>query len=81
MDELQMATPLIVHPGIVDDGVANRLVYLSGEIERHLRIVKPLRPCILVHHPYDRTGLAQHSTDAIEEDGLAVGEVVEDIAD
>lgn len=80
MHELQMATPLIVHAGIIDDCVANRFVYLPGDIERHLRIVKSLRPRVLIHHPYDRTRLAQHSTDAIEEDGLAVREVVQDIA-
>ncbi len=77
---LQMATPLIVHSGIVDDCVANRFVYLPGDMERHLRIVESLRPRILIHHPQHRTRLAKHSTDAIEEDGLVVGEVLQDIA-
>jgi len=35
MHELKAATPLIVHTGIVDDCVANRFVYLPGEVERH----------------------------------------------
>ena len=81
MDELKVATPLIVHASIIDDCVANRFVYMPGDVERHLRIVQPLRPGILIHHPYDRTRLTEHSTDAIEENGLAVGEVVQDITD
>src|SRR6266849_7103860 len=80
MHELQVAAPIIVHAGIIDDCVANRLVYLPGDIERHPRIVESLRPRILVHHPYDRTRLAEHATYAIEEDGLAVGAVVLDVA-
>ena len=79
MDELQVATRLIVHAGIIDDCVANRLVYPPGELERQLRIVQSLRPRILIHHPYDRTRLAEHSADAIERDSLVVGEVVQDI--
>ena len=81
MHELQMAAPLIVHPGIIDDCVANRFVYLPGDVERHLRIVESLRPRILIHHPYDRTRFTEHSTDAIEKNGLAIREVVKDITD
>ncbi len=76
-----MATPGIVRPGIIDDCVADRFVYLPRDIEGHLRVVESLRPRILVHNPQDRTGLAEHSTDAIEEDGLAIGEVMQEIAD
>ena len=81
MHELKVATPRIVLASIVDDGVANRFVYVPGDVERHSRIVESLRPGILIHHPYDRTRLTEHSTDAIEENGLAVGEVVKDITD
>jgi len=35
MHELQMATPLMVHSGIIDDCVANRFVYLPGELQGH----------------------------------------------
>jgi hypothetical protein len=79
--ELEVAAPLIVHTGIVDDCVANRFEYLPGDVERHPRIVEPLRPRILIHHPNDRTRLTEHSTDAIEENGLAIREVVKDITD
>jgi hypothetical protein len=81
MHELKVATPLIMHASIINDCVANRFVDTPGDVERHLRIVESFSPSILIHHPYDRTRLAEHSTDAIEENGLAIGEVVEDIAD
>jgi len=32
MHELKVATPLIVNTSIVDDCVANRFVYLPGEV-------------------------------------------------
>ena len=79
--ELKVATPLIVRGSVKDDCVANGFIYMPGDVERHLRIVQSLRPGILIHHPYDRTRLTEHSTDAIEENGLAVGEVVKDITD
>ena len=81
MHELQVATPLIVRASIIDDGVASRFVDVPGDVERHLRIVESLRPGILVHHPYDRTWLTEHATDAIEEHRLAIGEVVKDMPD
>jgi hypothetical protein len=36
MDELQVATPLIVLACIIDDGVANRFVHMPGDVQRHL---------------------------------------------
>ncbi len=81
MHELEMAAPLIVHTSIIDDCVANRFIDAPGDVQRHARIVETPGPCILIHHPYHRTGLTEHSTDAIEEDALAVGEVVQDIGD
>jgi hypothetical protein len=54
---------------------------MPGDIQRHVRIVETPRPCILIHHPNHRTRLTEHSTDAIEEDGLAIGEVMQDIGD
>src|SRR5882757_808346 len=81
MHELEMAAALIVHARIVDDGVANRFIYLPGEIERHARIVETPSPGILIHHPEHRTRLTEHATDAIREDALAVGQVVQDEAD
>src|SRR5947199_3976761 len=81
MHELEMAAALIVHASIIDDCVANRFIYAPGDIERHARIVETPSPCILIHHPQHRTRLTKHSTDAIKEDGLAIGEVVQDIAD
>ncbi|HXM37991.1 MAG TPA: hypothetical protein VN908_04940 [Gemmatimonadales bacterium] len=51
MHELKVATPLIVHAGIIDDCAANRFVDMPGDIERHLRIIESLRPGILIHHP------------------------------
>ena len=81
MHELEVAAPLIVHTGIVDDGVANRFVYLPRQVERYPRIVESLRPRILIHYPNDRTRLTEHSTDAIEENRLAIREVVKDITD
>src|SRR5207302_7878583 len=81
MHELKVAAALIVHASIIDDCVANRFIYAPGDIERHARIVETPSPCILIHHPQHRTPLTKHSTDAIKEDGLAIGEVVQDIAD
>jgi len=80
MHPLEVTTTLVVHPRVIDDSVANRFEDLAGEIERHLRVIESLRPRILIHHPEDRTNLAQHAADAVEEDGLAIGEVVQDIA-
>ena len=79
--ELQVATPFIVHASIIDDCVTNRFVDMPGDVERHVRIVESLRPGILVHHPYDRTWLTKHATDAIKEHRLAIGEVVKDMTD
>jgi len=81
MDELKVATAFIVHASIIDDCVANRFVYLPGDVERHSRIVESLRPGILIHHPYDRTRLTEHATDAIERNGLVIREVVQDMTD
>jgi len=81
MHELEMAAALILQAGIIDDCVANRFIYALGDIERHVRIVETPSPCILIHHPQHRTRLTKHSTDAIKEDGLAIGEMVQDIAD
>jgi len=81
MHELEMAAALIVHADIIDDGVAHRFVDAPGDIQRHPRIVEPASPCILIHHPEHRTRLTEHSMDAIEKDGLAIGEVVQDIGD
>src|SRR6266480_3379695 len=81
MHELKMAAALIVHAGIIDDCVANRFIHAAGDIQRHARIVETPSPCILIHHPEHLTRLTEHSTDAIKEDGLAIGEVVQDIAD
>jgi hypothetical protein len=76
MHELEVAAPLIVHASIIDDRVADRFVDVPGEVQWDARIVESLGPRILIHHPYHRTRLTQHSTDAIEENGLAIGEVV-----
>ena len=81
MHEFKMAAALIVHASIIDDGVANRVIYAPGDVERHARIVETKSPCILIHHPQHRTRLTKHSTDAIKEHGLAIGEMVQDIAD
>ena len=81
MHELEMAAALILQAGIIDDCVANRFIYAPGDIERHARIVETPSPCILIHHPQHRTRLTKHSTDAIKEHGLAIGEMVQDIAD
>jgi hypothetical protein len=70
--ELEMALLPIVLAGVIDDGVANRLVHLPRDLERHLCIVEPLGPGILVVHPDHLAWLAQHSPDAIEEDRLAI---------
>ena len=79
MHPLQMATTLIVHARMIDDRVANRSVHLPGDIERHPSIVESLCPRILIHHPKERTRLAEHSLDAIERGGLTVGEVMQEI--
>jgi len=50
MDKLQVATALIVHAGIIDDGVAHGFVDPPGDVKRHPRVVEPLGPRILVHH-------------------------------
>jgi len=76
MHELEVAAPLIMHASIIDDRVADRFVDVSGEVQWDARIVESLSPRILIHHPYDRTRLTEHSTNAIEENGLAIGEVV-----
>ena len=81
MHELKVATPLIVHASIIDYCVANRFVDVPGDVERHLRIVQSLRPGILIHHPQDRAWLTEHSTDAIKENRLAIGEVVKNMPD
>ena len=81
MHELQVAAAVVVLAGIIDDSVANRFVHTAGDIQRHARVVEAPRPGILIHHPYQRTRLAEHPTDAIEEDGLAIGEVMQDVGD
>jgi len=81
MHELKMAVALIVQARIIDDGFPHRFIYAPRDIQRHARIVETPSPCILIHHPEHRTRLTEHSTDAIKEDGLAIGEVVQDIAD
>jgi hypothetical protein len=81
MHPLKMAAALIVHAGIIDDGVAHRFIYTPGDIQRHARIIEAASPCILIHYPKHRTRLTEHSTDAVKKDGLAIGEVVQDIGD
>jgi hypothetical protein len=79
--ELEIAFPFVVYAGVVDDGVAYRFVDPPREVERHLRIVEALGPGILIEYPQYLTRFAQNSADAIEENRLAVGEVVEDESD
>jgi hypothetical protein len=81
VDELEVPTPLIVQPGIMNDGVTNRLVYVPGDVQRHARVVEPLGPGILIHDPQDRARLTEHSADPVEDDRLAIGEVVQDVLD
>jgi hypothetical protein len=76
--ELEMTLRLVVPAGVVDDGAANRFVYPPGEVERHLRIVEALGPGILIIDPQHLTRFTENSADPIEENRLAVGEVVED---
>jgi hypothetical protein len=80
MHPLEVAAALIVRASIIDDGVAHRFIDAAGDIERHARVVETPSPGILIHHPEHRPRLAEHSTDAIKEDGLAIGEVVQDVS-
>lgn len=79
--ELEMPLLLVVPAGVVDDGGANRFVYPPRDVERHLRIVEALGPGILIIYPEHLTRLAENSADAIEQNRLAIGEVVEDKSD
>ena len=79
--KLKVATPLILPARIVDDRVAHGFVHTTGEVQGQPRIVESLRPRVLIHHPYHRTRLTERSTDAIEGDGLVIGEVMQDIRD
>src|SRR5215207_1574726 len=81
MHEFEVAFALVVHAGVVDDRVASRFVDLSRDVERHLRIVEPLGPGILIKDPKDLTRFAQDSANALEENRLAIGEVVENKSD
>jgi hypothetical protein len=76
-----MAFLFVILAGVIDDGIANRFVNPPREVERHLRIVEPLGPGILIEHPQDLPRLAEDPADAIEENGLGVREVVEEKSD
>src|ERR1041384_1441021 len=52
--ELQVATALVVHAGIIDDGAPRRFVDPPRELERAARIVESLGPGILIHHRHER---------------------------
>jgi len=81
MHELEVTFVLVVQAGVVDDCVADRFVYPPRDVERHLRVVESLGPSILIKDPKDLTRLAEDSANAIEENGLAISEVVEDKSD
>src|SRR6266498_2300081 len=79
MHPLEMAAALIVRAGKIDDGVASRFIHVTREVEGNASVVETFGPGILIHRPEHRTRLAEHTTDAVKEHGLAVGQVVEDI--
>lgn len=49
MHPLQLAIPLVMHAGMIDDRVAHRLVDLPRDRKWRARVVESRRPGILVH--------------------------------
>ena len=80
VDKLQVPLGLVVPPGVIDDSIADRLIDSARELERHLGVIQAAGPGILIVNPEHLTRLAEHSTNAVEQYGFAVGEVVEDIS-
>ena len=75
--ELEVPLLFVVQAGIIDNCAANRLVYPPGDVERHLRIIKALGPGILIEDPENLTRLAENPANAVEENRLAISEMVE----
>jgi hypothetical protein len=81
VDELEMAMLFIVKAGVMNDCATGGLVYVSREFQRQLRIIKLFRPRILIESPYDGSAFAKDSADAVEQDRLGIGKVMEDEPD
>ena len=60
---------------------AGRLVYVPRQFQRQLRVIKLFRPRILIEGPDHRPAFADDSADAVEQDRLGIGKVMENEPD
>src|SRR5215213_7301396 len=81
VDELQVSLLLVVPPRVVDDGIANRVIDPPRKVEWHLVVIQAAGPGILIVNPEHLTRFAEDPADTIEQDGFAIGEVVQDVSD
>src|ERR1051326_2046426 len=81
VDELAVAICVVVQTSLVNDAIADAVVDPPGNIERHPCIVEALCPRVLVERPEHLSRFADDTADAIEQNGLGVGKVMQDEPD
>jgi hypothetical protein len=79
--ELPRSIALVMDADMVNDGRPHRLIDAPREVEGQVAVVQTPGPRVLIVYPDHLAGLADHATNTIEEDRLAVREVVEEEPD
>src|SRR5690242_9709668 len=79
--ELARSVALVMDTDVVNDGRPHRLIDAPREVERQVAVIQTPGPRVLIVYPDHLAGLADDAADTIEEDRLAVRQVVEEEPD